>query len=253
MLANDTLTPLQKVVLLTVGTFDRIGEGCTTGTARLVRQTRCNASVLRRTVRELVALGLLRSTPRPGQPLVLCILREACLALAPIPDTARRPQPTQVDEVLPLPVKGDEAGSAPAARAGPGPLARPAEDGARPAVAVPVPEPATKVSAATPWPVPAPADPLAGRLVEQRRFIVVRRALLVYGHTYQPGEEVPGKFVTRAMERVGYVVRAELSDAAEKAPVGEVPAGAGAPGDAVSHDPERAREHEAQKDVGGDG
>jgi len=96
--------------------------------------------------------------------------------------------------------------------AGPGPLARPADDGARPTVAAPIPEPAP---AAVPWPAPPPADPLAEHLVELRRFIVVRHPLLVYGHTYQPGDEVPERFVTRAMERAGFVVRAERLPAEE--------------------------------------
>jgi len=87
VLQTGTLTHVQKVVLLTVGTFDSvgIGEGCTAGTARLIRQTRCNGNVFRRTVRELADRGLLERTEGTAGHRHLAneyrVMRPACLAL----------------------------------------------------------------------------------------------------------------------------------------------------------------------------
>ena len=101
-----------------------------------------------------------------------------------------------------LPLNGDGAGSAPVASDGPAPTASAPETAAvsddSPAVQVP------------------PA-----------RFIAARRpSLLLAGVTYEPGADVPEQLVSKKpnLERAGYVVRAEFSDAVKKGPVGEVPA-----------------------------
>ena len=90
VIRSATLAPLQKAVLLNVATFDwvGIGSGCTAGTALLTRQLGCERKTFKRTVKELVALGLLQRTRhvigKRQLPNCLRVLRGACLELAPV-------------------------------------------------------------------------------------------------------------------------------------------------------------------------